>query len=121
MPANPKRAVWLKQKPGVKPGVNPVAGCSRQPPGRRAGLISPVTGSAKRCSRGNGAAGRVVYIMRPERTGVTKKGKEFEGLNQGSRTTTLTLFPRCFRGTVTCAVFPNGLAVPSNTAYPLIW
>ena len=113
MPANPKRAVWLKQKPGDE---NPVAGCSRQPPGRRAGLISPATGSARQCCQGNGAAGRVVYIMRPERTGVTKKGKEFEGLNQGSRVTTLTLFPRCFLGTVTCAELPCGFTVPSSTS-----
>ena len=71
MPANPKRAVWLKQKPGVKPDENPVAGCSRQPPGRWAGLISPATGSARRCSRGNGAA-------EPGEIEATRKGKEFD-------------------------------------------
>ena len=78
MPANPKRAVWLKQKPGVKPGVNPVAGGSRQPPGRRAGLISPATGSARRCGRGNGAAVPGEFITRPGRTGVIRRVKEFD-------------------------------------------
>ena len=116
MPANPKRAVWLKQKPGVKPDENPVAGCSRQPPGRWAGLISPATGSARRCSRGNGAAEPAACITRPGKTGAIKKGKEFEGLNQGSRVTTLTLFPRCFLGTVTCAELPCGFTVPSSTS-----
>jgi len=75
MPANPKRAVWLKQKPGVKPGVNPggrvLKATTRQM--GRSDLARDRQRKAMRPGKRRSRTGRVYYETRKNRS--DKKGK----------------------------------------------